>query len=339
MDGLTPHFSYYQDCSADELAQDEYFRHWIIYPTPESDEFWQQYLQLNPGKYTEVFKARTKVQAELPLSPVEKATLREAIFEQIRQPPMRYRQGSGLQLVKFAALVAGILLVPVFLLNKQRQTGKDEMVVIRTMDKEIRRILLPDSSVVILNPNSSISYPSSFADISDRTIELAGNAFFEVKKKADSRPFTVHSHMLSIAVTGTEFNVNARSKATEVVLTKGQVKISIGGSNTRQVTMAPGEKIRMDTLDHSLKRSTADTGLYSAWTEGRWRFSSTSLADITHLIHEYYGVPAVYDNEKAKQLLVTAVFPVTDLNSFTNILAKTLDIKITASPNQLLIHL
>jgi len=160
-----------------------------------------------------------------------------------------------------------------------------------------------------------------------------------MKKKTDQRPFTVHTSTLSISVLGTEFNVNARNKATTVVLTEGKVKLKLNEIESTTMYMSPGEKVQLDTLNKAFMKFKTNKLLYSAWTDGKWNFSSTSLLDITNLILEYYGIETMYSNEKAKRLKISAVIPVTDLRSFTNILAKTLDLKITEYQNKLHIQL
>ena len=240
--------------------------------------------------------------------------------------------------MRAAAIVSGIIMMTAYFISKKPVTESTLLVQQSTGAKETKEILLADSSVVILNGNSSITYNNDIGNSQNREITLEGNAYFKVQTKADHRSFTVRTNSISIAVHGTEFNVDARNKATEIVLTSGKVKVSADNDNSTAVYMSPGEKVYFDTLQHSFIKSNTNTLLYSAWTEGRWNFSSTSLLDITNLIHQYYGVETVFSNEKVKQLKVNAVIPVTDLASFTNILSKTLDLKITEQHNQLYIQ-
>ena len=60
--------------------------------------------------------------------------------------------------------------------------------------------------------------------------------------------------------------------------------------------------------------------------------------EVTDLIYEYYGINTRFDNEKMKQLKLSGIIPVTDLETFTEILAKSLDLNITTQSNQLHFH-
>ncbi len=335
--------SYFDGFTEDQFAANHYFQQWVLYAEIDKEQFWNNYLQINPNQQQTILNARKKVETSLtqygiqPLTTGEKLTIRHTIYQQINQPVKSFvllRQ-KALQLLKVAAILSGIVIMTAYFLNKKPVTETTWLVQQSTGVKETKEILLADSSVVILNANSSITYNSNIANNQSREIILAGNAYFKIKKKADYRPFTVHTNAISIAVLGTEFNVDARSKATAIVLTTGKVKVNADNNKSTAVYMSPGEKVQLDTLHHAFVKSTTNTLLYSAWTEGKWNFSSTSLLDITNLIHEYYGIETVFPNEKTKRLKISAVIPVTDLASFTNILSKTLNLKITEQQNQL----
>jgi transmembrane sensor len=336
----------FEGFTEDEFAANEDFRKWVLYAEIDKEEFWNNYLQINPHQRSTILKARKKVEASVaehgiqPLTTEEKLIIKHNIYEEINQPVKSFRllRHRSMQFIKVAAILSGMIMITAHFLN--RKPVKEAILLVQqsTMAKETKEIVLADSSVVILNGNSSITYNSDISNSQSREITLEGNAYFKVKTKADHRSFTVHTNSISIAVHGTEFNVDARSKATEIVLTSGKVKVSADDNKATAVYMSPGEKVQLDASHHSFIRSTTNTLLYSAWTEGRWNFSSTSLLDITNLIYKYYGVETVFANEKIKRLKVSAVIPVTDLASFTNILSETLDIKITEQNNQLSIQ-
>jgi transmembrane sensor len=86
-------------------------------------------------------------------------------------------------------------------------------------------IELPDSSTVILNSGSTLSYPDKF-ETESRTVKLTGEAFFEVKKNS-KRPFYVQTKDVTIRVLGTVFNVKSYpdENTSETTLVSGSVEI------------------------------------------------------------------------------------------------------------------
>jgi len=329
----------------DQFVENERFQHWIKYEDKVEEEFWNGYIQLFPKQLPILLTAKKRVVANLalqkmqPLSRHEKLLLKKSIFQRIQQPLQLapFIQQKSMQLLKFAAIVMSVLITPMYLINKQPKSGT--LLIKRTGNKQTKEFVLPDSSIVILNANSSITYNKEINNIQNREISLQGNAFFRVKKKVGHNLFTVHANTLDITVLGTEFNVNARTGTTAIVLTKGSVKVSLANKNTTAVYMAPGEKVQVDTTQKLLIKSATNPLLYGAWTEGKWNFASTSLLNITNLLYEYYGIETVYNNEQAKYLKVTAVIPITDLGSLINILVKTLNIKIIEKNNKLLVQI
>jgi transmembrane sensor len=183
-----------------------------------------------------------------------------------------------------------------------------------------------------------LSYASDFGSAGSRRVKLVGNAFFTVTKKPDHQQFLVQTKTVSVVVWGTAFNVNARNSNTEIVLAEGKVELQ--HSNDQQVPefMQPGDKMVFDSVKNIFEKSATDPGLYQAWNEHSWHFSSTSLQEISGLIAAYYGVKTVFPYPKMKGLKISGVIPVTDLTAFVQVIAKTLDIHIIAKDNQLIVQ-
>ena len=79
---------------------------------------------------------------------------------------------------------------------------------------------LPDGSQVILNSDSELEYNDNFSH--DRTLNLNGEAFFQVEK---GKSFTVVTNEGEVAVLGTSFNVLARDGVFVVSCKTGKVRV------------------------------------------------------------------------------------------------------------------
>jgi transmembrane sensor len=100
-----------------------------------------------------------------------------------------------------------------------------------------KSIVLNDDSKVTLNANSSVCYPNLFQF--NRTIELKGEAFFEVQKGST---FTVKTALGNITVLGTKFNVTSFDYYFEVVCYEGKVKVE---SQNKATILTHGESLRV----------------------------------------------------------------------------------------------
>src|SRR5690606_5892564 len=73
-------------------------------------------------------------------------------------------------------------------------------------------IQLPDESVIQLNSNSRLTWNRAWEKGGERVIDLAGEAFFDVKH-LNGLPFLVQTDDIFVNVTGIQFNVNRDRKS------------------------------------------------------------------------------------------------------------------------------
>jgi len=149
------------------------------------------------------------------------------------------------------------------------------------------RLLLPDGTAVWLNAASSLRYPVAFTG-SERKVELAGEAYFEVVKDA-RKPFRIQVQTQVIEVLGTHFNVNAYTEEPAVTtsLLEGAVKVA-------NKVLKPGEQARC-TGDGNIT-VTKPTNIADAvgWKEGFFVFRNANLPTVMREIARWYDVTIVY---------------------------------------------
>jgi len=345
-------WAYYKDFTEEEFAADEYFQQWVLLPDAQTNLFWNSLVQNKPEQRIVVSNAARLVQHlvqtgfHIPfLSAHEKQAMREQIFKQIELPAknevapikkIQHKKWKGRGLA--AAAITALFIMRFFFPGVTKTQDVPGMTSEQTAIKQIKEIMLPDGSLVILNGNSSIRYNSDFATSAKREVLLEGNAFFHVKQTPSFTPFIVHANQLNIQVTGTEFNVNARTKATDVVLTNGRVNVSLQKDQTKTVFMEAGYKVNVDTLNNKLITTKTNTDLYTAaWKQREWHFEETPLATVALLIKEYYGMDVVFTEDNQRDLMITAVVSVNDFQTLINVIERTLNIDIQITNQQLII--
>lgn len=152
------------------------------------------------------------------------------------------------------------------------------------------KVRLPDGTMVFLNAESSLRYPTSFAKLSDREVFLSGEGYFEVFKDK-SRPFRVNTSGQQVEVLGTHFNINAYedSNLTKTTLVEGSIKVTSAGKN---VVLRPNQEAVLN--DRSLMVEQVDAELALAWKNGFFLFSSEPLESIMNKVSRWYNVEVVY---------------------------------------------
>lgn len=158
-------------------------------------------------------------------------------------------------------------------------------------------VLLPDGTKVQLNSESKLVYSSGF-NAGERTVELEGEAFFDVAKDK-KHLFVIRTKSLDFKVYGTSFNVQAYPDDNEVntTLVEGSLGV-VGKSGSEIARLVPGENANFRAVDKKLVVSNVDVGLYTSWKDGMVTFRNEKLSDIARKIERWYNVEIVINNPK-----------------------------------------
>ena len=156
---------------------------------------------------------------------------------------------------------------------------------------EIRTIVLPDSSLALLNSDSYILYPKNFEG-ETRTVYLMGEADFKVRKNLH-KPFIVRSGDMAVTALGTEFNVNFYPEDTklEATLLEGKIKVDCGAES---YILAPGEQVVYNRLTGVSGRASVNSADVTAWQRGEVVFRSCTIADVLQTLQRRFGVKFQY---------------------------------------------
>ncbi len=146
--------------------------------------------------------------------------------------------------------------------------------------KEFRRAVLPDGTVVNLDPCSRLVYPSEFEG-DNRKVYLSGGAFFDVATDSLKR-FIVSAQSTEVSVYGTSFHLSSRNDRPdeEVALVEGSVELK--SKDSRSATMvSPGQIVRYDKFSGSVIIEEFDVQSYmSVVNSGGIQFLNQTLSEI-----------------------------------------------------------
>jgi len=152
---------------------------------------------------------------------------------------------------------------------------------------------LPDGSKVWLNAGSSLRYPTNFNG-NIRSVQLAGEAYFEVAKNA-KKPFRVVSNNQVVEVLGTHFNISSYIDDTSVktTLLEGSVKVLSTKSNQSKL-LKPGQQSNINYLNSSFSVQQVNTEEVVAWKNGYFLFVDEDLKSIMSKFARWYNVDVEY---------------------------------------------
>lgn len=159
----------------------------------------------------------------------------------------------------------------------------------------IYQLILQDGSKVWLNSSSSIRYPTEFTD-KERSVEISGEAYFEIVKNA-AKPFIVKvNNLAEVKVLGTHFNVNAYTDEAEVktTLLEGAVNISQGNKSS---TLSPGQQAQINQSGFIKRVDNVDLDEAVAWKNGNFLFNSATLPAVLRQAARWYDLEIVYEGK------------------------------------------
>ena len=208
-------------------------------------------------------------------------------------------------LFKIAASVA-LILSSYFILKSvlfENDKAPLKSILVQNSKGNKTTLILPDSSIVFLNANSTLEYSDDFGKNS-RDVKLSGEAFFDVRK--GKHDFVVATSNLSIQVKGTKFSVSSTDlDGTEkTTLEEGHVVLQIKGKE-KVYDMKPGDQIMFNAHSKKVTLKKVNPTLYSAWKEDHLHFENTLLSEIVVKLENRYKVDISIDEELAHRESLT----------------------------------
>ena len=165
-------------------------------------------------------------------------------------------------------------------------------------------LVLADGTSVVINADSKLSIPDRFEG-KERRVRLEGEALFHVVKDAE-HPFVVEMEGGDVTVLGTVFNVSAYSEEVCIQTTLVEGSVAFRGKGMKEVrVIVPGEQVTYDVQTNSVEVEKVDTGIYTAWAEGKWIIEGKRLEDIMKQLARWYDVSVFYQNQEVKDLVFT----------------------------------
>lgn len=168
-----------------------------------------------------------------------------------------------------------------------------------------KNVSLSDGSVITLQPESTLYYPSAFTG-NTREVYLTGNAFFKIFRNP-AKHFIVHTGGLLTEVLGTSFNITHDTKTNkiEVAVVTGKVsvyeqsKMDNVAANPKPngVILTPNQKVTYNSSNNQFITSLVEypkplvsTTQPTTDSIGRFVFEEVPLSKVLNELAEVYGI-------------------------------------------------
>lgn len=182
-------------------------------------------------------------------------------------------------------------------------SDKIEYNTLTTTRGEQTQVRLPDGSLVFLNAASSLKFPTSFAKLKERSVEISGEGYFEVAKDK-AHPFIVKNEKQEVEVLGTHFNINAYSDEPSVktTLLEGSVKIS---TDHNIKVLKPGEQVVNSNEKLSIGKVDVDKAV--AWKSSKFVFDDENIESVMRKLSRWYNVEVIYQDNVADRTFTGSI--------------------------------
>lgn len=230
-------------------------------------------------------------------------------------------------LVSWLSIAAALLLmvsIGYYFVNTARYT-----VISNGQNAAVKSIFLPDGTQLELNAGTSVRYIASHFNTS-RTLELLHGEVFVRVKHDRSYPFVVNLGELHARDIGTSFNIIKDEQRIVLTVEEGMVglkqlstadSILLSGGTTGRYSFA-SKKLRMEkNLDVN----------YKSWTDKDFIFVETPLKEVTRQLSKVYHTSIAINGAELKRKKLTAHLHYQTPDSALNVIAATLQCKLTSS--------
>lgn len=202
-----------------------------------------------------------------------------------------------------------------------------------TTDQLVKIDTLSDGSVVTLNKNSVLEYPSKFREKQRLVVLAKGEAFFNVTP-GQEKPFLIKSGKMLIRVVGTSFNVKLKNGAVEVIVETGKVRVSKGGSH---IFLTAGEKTTVSENSTALEKVMTPDLLYNYYRTKEFVADDTPLWRMVQALNEAYDTKIVIQNPAIRNLPLNTTFKNESLDDILDVISRTFKITVEKKQSQILL--
>lgn len=199
----------------------------------------------------------------------------------------------------------------------------------------VERVTLPDSSVVRLNGNTTLTYARRWPEGEPREVAVEGEAFFSVRHTVDHQRFTVHlPDQSSVEVVGTEFDVFSRKELTRVVLNSGKIRFRTR-PEAAPLALQPGDLVETRAGAAPRLQRRVDTAVFDSWRDHLLTFDRAPLKDVITLLETTYGYTVTLGKGVPLDERFSGMVPSNDKKLMLEALSKVFGLSVTQEGNRL----
>jgi ferric-dicitrate binding protein FerR (iron transport regulator) len=355
----------YQHYTATDFVADPYFKSWVLDGDPEAAAFWENWMNENAGRREVLGEARAWLYVlagrELNLGSEELDERVQSVLAQTRARALRTETRVRPVFYRYFGIAASVCLVAglgwlgyrsiegkVSSFDGTAGLGYSEGSIVRfNRSGKPVTIMLEDSSMVTLAPESELTFPEKFAP-EKREVHLKGEAFFQISRNPD-RPFLVKTKELVTRVLGTSFTVRSFEKDAEASVSVKTGRVSVYSKKDEQaatssdkvvgVVLKPNQRVLFDKEESRLVKVIVDAPLrVGEIPEAALVFDETPVRKVFQTLEKKYGIELFFDEEELSDCQLTANLSGLPMYEQLDLICRIIHAKYEVADGQVIIH-
>jgi len=285
----------YHTYNTQDFLDDLDFVRFAKMPDQEELGYWHKWRAGNPPNAKAYDEVLAYLQALMGITRIRPdLVFTDSLFRDIERGIVDNRKKRRNHIIRIWTSLAGAAAVALFVTAAWYYQS---MIVIQTGSGALQTVILPDSSTVQLNANSSVAYRRAWNWLSKREVHTTGEALLTVRHlnkdttaiRQEER-FTAYTGELAVEVLGTKFNLKNRDNKVTVSLLEGRIALRNVKQGGAARILAPGDIVMAGDQGfrnvHSDKRTVQQT---VAWTQKTLTGENLSIADLINEFRYVYG--------------------------------------------------
>lgn len=209
-------------------------------------------------------------------------------FTPLKEKPVK-RNMLWMRWIAAAVILLAAIVSITFLYDSPGISRASDIVYMNDSPDSVKKISLPDGTLVWLNTGASLTYPSEFME-DHRLVKLQGEAFFEVAKNA-SHPFVVETKSIMVKVLGTAFCITTSQdgESCKTTLQTGSVQL-LRTDGSKLVVLSPGQQAICSKGSDKVEVRNVNVDEYISWRFDLVTMAEVSISSIIDCLENTYGV-------------------------------------------------
>ncbi|MGF7139359.1 FecR family protein [Roseimarinus sediminis] len=243
-----------------------------------------------------------------------------ALSERLERPQSYTNRQKRVKISLFIGSSAAAAVFLVILYIGMFNTGKYSTPLVTAVE-QVDQLILPDSSLVVLNSNSNVRYHYNKLT-GERNVLLSGEAYFSVK---DGKKFTVDFAGGSIKVDGTAFNVVAYDENyLHFACISGRIKVDLKRKN---FLLREGETLKVFNGNAPVKEL-IEPELILKRMQGRYYWNRVPVEELLYFIGKRFAYQLTYSQYQGERNF-SGKIDLSDLDNALDIIAFAMDLQFT----------